>query len=150
VSRPRSRLQTWALRAQLALAAGLSSVVLGAIISAAVVLRVGVGEGVWGVLWHSLLGQVWVLAILPAILYLLARLADPGRPWRAAGAAVAVGLGVLFSLDLAVGGLAGLTALHPLRWLVRLGAAAVGTYLGQRAIRLARGRGSAPAGPPNV
>ena len=125
------RVRVLARESMLAGGLGFTSLFLGAILSS--FLAVAVAKHSPPIWLASLVGQTWVLLVLPVLCLALGRLQPAPRARVAWGAAVVGGV-VLALLDWTVG--------FPDLWLepllasVRLGSLAIGGLLGARALRL--------------
>jgi hypothetical protein len=134
-------LRTHVRRIQLIAGLGLFSVAIGAVVSSSLLVRLHarmVGEGgLFRALLFSLIAHLWVLALLPGLSYLLARIIEL-RPWSTAMGAVASGTLFALAIELISGGMAGLLSDHPARLALRVGCAVAGVVLTWRAVLAGR------------
>ncbi len=127
-------------RFQLIVGLGLLSVILGAVLAPLILLKLAGMVSTPNVFWvvtFTAVGQLWVWAVLPGLLYAVGRIIDL-RPWTAAVGSVVTG--VLFVAILAVitSGWAGLYSDHPARLVTQLLTSVAGVFLGRTAVVSAR------------
>ena len=125
-------------RFQLIMGLGLLSVIVSSVIVVPLSLRLrelGSAElPVW-LAWTlaTLVSQLWAWAILPGLLYAVARIIDL-RPWSAAVGSVATAMGFVLLLKIFTSGLDGLGDEHPARLVTLALTAAAGVLLGRLAV----------------
>jgi hypothetical protein len=127
-------------RFQLIVGIGVLAVIIGAVVAPVLLLRLvplmSRPSAGWLVLF-TVMGQLWVWAVMPLLLYATARVVEV-RPWSAPVGAAATGMFFVLALGYITGGLESLTGEHPARLATLLLTAVGGVFLGRLAIVSAR------------
>lgn len=127
-------------RLQLVVGAGLLSVIIGALFSPVISLRLSEwvsSRGVFALVLFTAIGQVWVYAILPVVLYGFARIIEL-TPWRSAIGAAVTGLLFVLALGFVTAGVESITKEHPARLVTIVLTVALGVLISRSAILAAR------------